>query len=207
MSRTPRWRALADLEARAPEEAEALAARRPEDREALGRMRAWAELAREASAAAPDIDWARVEAGLADALPRAAALDALSAEAASAAPDVDWARVEDGLAEALRSGRTPKWKALVAYHEGALSPEGRRRVEALLARSPLDREALAKIRALDAASDELGEAEAAPVVDFEKMKSRLAREARRQTRPASRPWLLGAVVAAAAALAFLWLKG
>ncbi|MAT27879.1 MAG: hypothetical protein CMN29_23465, partial [Sandaracinus sp.] len=79
MSRTPRWRALADLEARAPEEAEALAARRPEDREALGRMRAWAELAREASAAAPDIDWARVEDGLADALPRAAALDALSA--------------------------------------------------------------------------------------------------------------------------------
>ncbi len=167
----------------------------------------------------PVVDWERVENGLvaegALSLRDTAAHQVLSELGAETAPQIDWGRVESGLAARLEAERTtpqapakkahkPKWRALVAYHEGALSDSGR----AILERHAESCEVCADVIARMQAYDELSEETRNSVVpiNFAKMELPMRREAKaaaaRQRRAS---WIPVLALAAAVLLGlFAW---
>jgi len=144
---------------------------------------------------------------------KAAALTGVFAEAANAeTPVLDWAAIEAGVfaagaaqAEPVgpkeREGEhEPKWRALLAYHEGALSDAGRARLEAHLASCRVCQRTLASMGTYDEVADALQRS--TPEVAFERIEPSLRRASR---RPHRGRWLAtgAGVLAAAAAFALL----
>lgn len=89
----------------------------------------------------------------------------------------------------------PKWRALVAYQEGALSEAGRRRLERHLDTCDVCTEALIRMDAYEGVSDVIRESD--PQVDFPKIELAVRREAKARARRRS---LAFTVLAAAAAV-------
>lgn len=166
----------------------------------------------------PSFDADRLEARLMAALATsgAPAQDAREAGHADAAPASEvlptgrsaLARIEGGGARrpAADAKEAIAWRALLAYAEDTLSADGRRRVEAKLARSAAHRDALARVRALARAS---AEAIVAPTPDVSSVELPLRREVRRiaARRRMTRVGLATACLAAAAALLLLMTRG
>lgn len=143
----------------------------------------------------------------------AVALVRVAREASEGAlPSLDWDAMEARVLAAVggagpsaaeaSDGHAPKWRALLAYHEEALSPDGRTRLERHLERCPVCREALASMGAYDEVADSVRGA--APEVAFERIEPSVRRAAHRRRR---QRWFgaAAAVLAAAAAVA-LWLR-
>lgn len=96
----------------------------------------------------------------------------------------------------------PKTAALMAYESGALSQDGRARMERHLGGCPVCQRELATIQAYEATVDAIRD-DRGPELDWSKMELALEREAQAQAKKHRRGWILpaaGVVLAAAAAL-------
>ncbi|MEM9071158.1 MAG: AgmX/PglI C-terminal domain-containing protein [Myxococcota bacterium] len=198
MTHSPKWRALLAWEAGVLSESSAAFLERHVAacevcQDALARIRGYAEVQREIqSQTVPEVP-ERVGA-------EAIALAGVMAEVASApAPSFDWDRMEANITKALRERprHEPKWRALLAYHEGALSDAGRARVEAHLKDCEICSDALASMGAYDDVADTI-RTSAPPVVDFDRMSLPVRRAARQQS---GQRWVVATVLAMAAAVA------
>ncbi len=139
----------------------------------------------------------------------AAALAHVAGEVTSwGQPQLNWDALETRVFASIATEaapapeHSPKWRALLAYHEEALSESGRARLEKHLENCGVCRETLASMGAYDEVADSVRGTTAE--VAFRRIEPAVRRAATRRRR--HRWFVASAVVMAAAAAVALWLR-